>query len=122
MTLRTFQFRTGGGYAVTGSSTAVPGAFEATFDEDWKHLTLLTAIPEVIAGMGMAECGLRPNLETDISATGCATWKPVAECGQDYDLLALDGTGLRFGRRPVDNDMCSPDNRPSELLPAVVLR
>jgi hypothetical protein len=122
MTQRTFQFRTGGGYAVTGPSAKVPGAFEATFNEDWKHVTLLTTNPEVIAGMGMAGCGLRPNLETDISATGCAAWKPVADCGQDHDLLALDETGLRFGRRPADNDTCSPEKRPTELLPAVVLR
>ncbi len=122
MTQRTFQFRTGGGYVITGPSAAVPGAYEATFDEDWKHVTLLTTIPEVIAGMGMAECGLTPNLETDISVTGCAAWRPVAECGQDHDLLALDGTGLRFGQRPADNDMCTPDKRPTALLDPVVPR
>jgi hypothetical protein len=122
MTQRTFQFRTGGGYAITGPSKAVPGAYEATFDEDWKHVTLLTTIPEVIAGMGMAACGLTPNLETDISATGCAAWRPVAECGQDHDLLALDGTGLRFGQRPADNDMCTQDKRPTALLDPVVPR
>lgn len=121
MTQRTFQFRTGGDYKITGFSTTVPGAFEVTFDENLEHVTLLTAIPEVIAGMGMAECGLQPNIESDISATGCAAWKPVAQCG-DFDLLALDGTGLRFGRRPADNDMCSPEKRPSELLPVVVPR
>ncbi len=120
MTQRTIQFRTGGGYAITGPSATVPGAYEATFDEDWKHVTLLTAIPEVIAGMGLAACDLSPNLETDISASGCAAWPPVAQCGQDHDLLALEGDGLRFGQRPADNDMCTPDKRPTALLPAVV--
>ncbi len=122
MTQRTFQFRTGGAYAVTGPSAMVEGAYEATFDEDWKHVTLLTAIPEVIAGMGMADCGLTPNLEMDISAAGCAAWRPVMECGQDHDLLALDAAGLHFGQRPADNDLCTPDRRPTALLPPVVAR
>lgn len=122
MTQRTFRFRTGGGYRIVGPSAAVPGAFEVDFDEDWKHVTLLTAIPEVIAAMGMAECGLAPNLETDISAAGCAAWRPVAECGTDHDLLALDAGGLRFGQRPANNDMCTPDKRPTALLSPVVPR
>jgi hypothetical protein len=122
MTERTFQFRTGGGYRITGPSAAVPGAFEATFDEDWKRLTLLTDMPEVIAGMGMAGCALTVNLEADISVTGCAAWAPVAVCGQDHDLLAMDAGGLYFGQRPADNDMCSPDQRPTALLMPVVAR
>ncbi len=119
MTMRTFQFRTGGGYQITGPST-VPGAFEATFDEDWKHLTQLTTIPEVVAGMGLASCNLTPNLEADISATGCAAWPSVADCGQDFDLLAMDAKGVYFGVRPDDNDMCTPEGRPTALLMPVV--
>lgn len=119
MTQRTFRFRTGGPYQVTGPSTAVAGAHEATFHEDWKHLTLLTTIPEVVAGMGMADCGLTANLETDISVTGCAAWRPVADCGLDHDLLAMDAAGLYFGQRPADNDMCTPDRRPTALLAPV---
>jgi hypothetical protein len=122
MTIRTFQFRTGGAYRVGDPSTLVDGAHEVAFDEDWKHLTLLTDVPEIVATMGMADCGLTPNLETDISVTGCAAWKPVAECGADHDLLALSDEGLHFGQRPADNDMCTPDKRPTALLPAVVAR
>jgi hypothetical protein len=72
--------------------------------------------------MGLAACGLPVNLEADISVTGCAAWKPVAVCGEDHDLLALDDTGLRFGVRPRDNDMCTADRTPAALLPAVVRR
>jgi hypothetical protein len=122
MTMRTFQFRTGGAYRVVGPSPAVEGAFHTVFDEDWKHVTLLTAVPEIVAGMGMADCGLTLNLETDISETGCAAWAPVAVCGEDHDLLALTDEGLHFGVRPADNDMCTADKVPTALLPAVVLR
>lgn len=120
MTQRTFQFRTGGAYHVGDPSTDVPGAFRTVFDEDWKHLTLLTPVPEIAAAMGMADCGLTVNLEADISRAGCAAWAPVAACGEDHDLLALSPEGLHFGQRPADNDMCSADKTPTALLPAVV--
>ena len=122
LTMRTFQFRTGGAYRVLEPAPAVEGAFHTVFDEDWKHVTLLTDVPEVIAGMGMAECGLTVNLETDISERGCAAWRPVAVCGEDHDVLALSAEGLHFGVRPADNDMCRADKLPTALLPAVVKR
>jgi hypothetical protein len=122
MTLRTFQFRTGGGYRVGEPSEAVPGAWHTIFAEDWKHLTLLTSDPAIATAMGMGDCGLTVNLEADISDTGCAAWAPVAVCGEDHDLLALTDAGLQFGVRPADNDMCSADKTPAALLPAVVAR
>ena len=122
MTMRTFQFRTGGAYRVGEASQIVEGAYNTVFDEDWKHVTLLTDVPEIVAGMGMADCGLTVNLETDISGSGCAAWQPVAVCGEDHDLLALSNEGLHFGQRPADNDMCTADKRPTALLPAVVAR
>jgi hypothetical protein len=122
MTQRTFQFRTGGAYRVGEPAAAVPGAFATVFDEDWKRVTLLTDVPQIVQAMGMAGCGLTVNLEADISTTGCAGWKPVAACGQDHDLLALSAEGLHFGVRPADNDMCTPDKTPTALLPAVVAR
>ncbi|QPH53246.1 hypothetical protein [Pontivivens ytuae] len=120
MTQRTLRFRTGGAYTVTAPSEAVPGAYEAVFGEDWKHVTVLTDDPGILQATGLAACDLPFNLEADISAEGCAAWKPVAVCGEDHDLLALSEEGLHFGVRPADNDMCTADRRPTELLPAVV--
>jgi hypothetical protein len=122
MAQRTFLFRTGGSYALGESSDVVTGAFNTVFREDWKHVTLLTADAGIVQAFGMADCGLQPNLETDISATGCAAWRPVAVCGEDHDLFAMDDTGLRFGVRPADNDMCSAEKTPTALLPAVTKR
>lgn len=119
MTMRTFQFRTGGPFEIGEPSAVVAGAFNGIFHEDWKHVTVLTDNPDIVAAMGMAECNLTYNLETDISQTGCAAWRPVAECGEDHDLFAMDAAGVYFGQRPADNDMCSPDRRPTALLPAV---
>lgn len=119
MTIRTFQFRTGGPFEIGAASDAVHGAFNGVFHERWKHVTLLTDNEEIVAGMGMADCELSYNLETDISESGCAGWRPVEICGEDHDLFALDETGLYFGVRPDDNDMCTPDKRPTDLLPVV---
>lgn len=122
MQQRTFVFRTEGPYRIGEPSAAVPGAFEAVFGEEVKVVTLLADDAAVVAAFGFASCGLQAGEETDISATGCAAWKPVAECGEDHDLLALDAAGLYFGVRPADNDMCTPDRRPTALLPPVVAR
>jgi hypothetical protein len=122
MTQRTFRFRTGGACRVVAPSDTVPGAWHTVFDEDWKHLTLLTPVPAIAAAMGMADCGLTVNLEADISVSGCAAWRPVALCGADHDLPAPTDAGLRFGLRPADNDMCTADKVPTALLPAVVAR
>ena len=103
-------------------SDAVPGAWHTVFDEEWKHLTLLTPVPQIAAAMGMADCGLTVNLEADISETGCAGWRPVAVCGEDHDLLALSDAGLHFGVRPADNDLCTADKLPAAFLAAVIAR
>lgn len=115
-----FEFRTHGRYTVQAASKAVPGAFEALFTEDAKYVTLKTTDAKLAAAFGLAGCGLSPGVERDISVTGCANWKPVAQCAEDHDLLALDTRGgLYFGVRPRDNDMCTADKRPTALLPAV---
>lgn len=117
---KTFRFRTEGTFDVGKPSTTVPGAFETVFHEDVKHVTLLMTDPKLIAAFGFAGCGLKPGVEVDVSSTGCAGWKPVAVCGEDHDLLAIDAAGLYFGVRPADNDMCTPDKRPTALLQPVV--
>jgi hypothetical protein len=117
---RTFQFRTEGPYQVGKASSAVPGAFEATFYEDVKFVTLLTSDAAILNAFGFAHCGLKLNVEVDISRTGCAGWKPVSECREDHDLLATSAAGLHFGVRPRDNNMCTADRRPTALLQPVV--
>jgi hypothetical protein len=117
---RTFQFRTEGPYRIGAASASVPGAFEAVFYEEVKYVTLLSADPAIVSAFGFAGCGLSLNVEIDISKSGCAGWKPVSECREDHDLLAVSAAGLQFGVRPRDNDMCSPDRRPTALLQPVV--
>ena len=118
---RVFRFRTHGSYEVLRPSEMVPEAYDAVFFEDAKYLTVEADDPALVEAFGLAQCGLTVGVEADISQMGCAGWLPVAECNEDHDLLALteDG-GVRFGVRPADNDMCTPDKRPTMLTPAVV--
>jgi hypothetical protein len=118
MTMRTFQFRTGGDYRVGAPGPA--GSYATDFDEDWKHLTVYTTDPGLQKAFGVDQCALTPNLEADISDTGCAAWRAVAVCGTDHDLLKVDGDAMYFGVRPADNDMCTPDKRPTALLPPIM--
>ena len=120
MRMRTFQFLTEGPYSVGEPSAAVPGAYEGDFGEEVKRVRLLMEDPQLIAAFGMADCGLVPGEAVDISGTGCASRKPVAECGTDHDILAMDEAGIYFGERPEDNDMCTPERRPAALLMPVV--
>lgn len=121
MAMPTFRFRTEGPFEVGAESQSIPGAYEAIFYEDAKFVTLLTTDAGLVQAFGFADCGLQTGVEVDISVTGCAAWMPVSVCREDHDLLAMDATGLFFGVRPADNDMCTADRRPTALLPAVVL-
>ena len=118
---KVFTFRTDGAYRVGERSSDVPNAFRTVFDEKRKFLTFYPNDPALAAQFGMGECGLTPGVEKDISQAGCAVWKPVAECGEDHDLFAIDEEDrLYFGVRPADNDMCTPDRTPTALLAPVV--
>ena len=115
-----FQFRTHGSYVITEPSSELKNVYNAEFGEDKKYVTLKTDNPQLIEAFGFSTCGLTPFVEADISVSGCALWKPVSICPVDYDLLSLDKNGLLyFGERPADNDMCSPEKRPTSLTPAV---
>lgn len=120
MELPVFRFRTFGTYEVLEASTVVPNAYNTLFREEKKFLTLLTDNPDLIQAFGFVPCGLDKGIERDISATGCSGWAAVADCNEDHDLLALDENGLLyFGERPADNNMCTPDRRPTVLTPPV---
>lgn len=122
MKAKTFVFRTGGKYRVGEASPHAAGAYETVFGEEWKKLTSHLADPALVEAFGLAGCGLAAGVEKDISLDGCANWKPVAQCGEDHDLLAMRDGMLHFGVRPADNDMCTADKRPTALLGPVVKR
>lgn len=113
-----------GPYAVTGPST-VAGASEGTFR--FTRKTLRAHGPAAAGFLSSAQgCGraFAADVDVDITAEGCAGLgqRPVAACGQDYDLVSLEGDSLRFGQRPADNDLCTPAQRPTALSPLAMQR
>lgn len=113
-----------GPYEISGPSS-VAGASEGTF-----RFTRKTLRAHGAAAAGFLSspqgCGRAFAADTDVDITteGCAGLgqRPVSACGQDHDLVALDGDSLRFGQRPSDNDMCTPARRPTALSPLAMQR
>ncbi|MFO0609983.1 MAG: hypothetical protein U0324_42890 [Polyangiales bacterium] len=113
-----------GPYEVTGPS-AVAGAHEGTFRFTRKTLRAHGAAAAGFLSSAQG-CGrpVAPDADVDISAEGCAGLgqRPVSACGQDYDLVSVEGDSLRFGQRPADNDLCTPAHRPAALSPLAMQR
>lgn len=117
-----------GPYALTAPSETVEGAWEADFRFDEKTMT--PHVDGMVQTLSSIEgCGDGPfalDEATSVLGAGCAPFGqyPGESCSQDYDLVLLsaDGQQLRFGNRPADNNMCTPDRRPSEPSPVVLTR
>ena len=121
MKMQVFQFRTFGTYKVEEKSSKVTNAYNALFLEEKKFVTLKTTDENLIKAFGFAPCNMTKDVEQDISKKGCSGWKSVADCPGDNDLLSLDKEGkLYSGNSPADNDMCSPEKRPTSLTSAVI--
>jgi hypothetical protein len=121
MKMQVFHFRTLGTYKIQDKSNKISNTYHALFFEEKKFLTLKTKDENLIKAFGFTPCNMITDIEQDVSISGCSAWKSVKECPGDYDLLSLDSEGkLYFGNRPQDNDMCSPEKRPTSLTPPVI--
>lgn len=109
---------------VARPSSNVPGAIE--FDATWTGRTMRAdseaSVPLLNSGCGKPPWSLGQT--QDIFATGCAAagFRPSAECVRDFDLLRVSGSTLSLGQRPADNNMCTPDRRPTALSPSVWMK
>lgn len=105
-----------GPYTLGEPSESVPKAREGEFGFASKAVT-----PHNDAAVGFLQqaCGREDfsvGQASDLGA-GCAGLGayPIAQCPSDHDLVFLSGDKLQFGQRPMDNNMCSPDKRPTAL-------
>ena len=113
-----------GRYRITGPSSLVPGAHEATFGFSSKRLTLYGDGPLAQANGGA--CGARAwtrGREEDVSSTGCLWVVPVSACREEFDLVKVDGGRLLLGERPAaGNDLCRIDRRARALRSLSLVR
>ncbi|MFZ9888617.1 MAG: hypothetical protein ACO3JL_14050 [Myxococcota bacterium] len=105
-----------GPYELGGASSVAPGAREGKFGFAKKTVT-----PHMDAAVGVINgaCGATTAAvgeAFDLSA-GCAGLGayPIQDCGSDYDIVMLSGDTLHFGSRPADNNMCTPEKRPTKF-------
>lgn len=110
-----------GPYALERPSDAVAGAWEARFGFDSKTIRPeVDGLRDFLNSLeGCGEADFETGVAQDVFASGCAGFGqyPASACPADYDLVRLDGDTLQFGARPADNDMCTPDKRPTTLSP-----
>lgn len=108
-----------GPYEIGQPSETVEGAHEAVFGFSDKTLTPhVQPLAEMLTGMGQCGEGAWAAGQTkSVYETGCAGLgqRPKSACSADHDLVKVEGDTLRFGKRPADNDMCSPERRPTAL-------
>ena len=113
-----------GPYEIGAVSPTVAGAREAVFHFDRKTIT--PAIQPLADALNGMDCGggFAVGAPRDIYDHGCAGFGqyPRAACSADYDVVWREGDQLRFGARPADNNMCTPDHRPTALSPLVLHR
>ena len=112
-----------GPYLLESPSVAVAGAWEGRFGFDAR-----TVRPEV-DGLrdflrGLEGCGdgaFETGVASDTLAVGCPGLGqyPAADCGEEFDIVRLEGDTLTFGARPADNNMCTAALRPTALSPVV---
>lgn len=104
-----------GPYTLGAASATVAGATEGTFG----FTTIVwTAHQEFMAetfnNSGCGAGGWVVGEAQDVTATGCiGVAHPVAECPEEYDVVALAGDDLFFGERVTD--MCKLEGRPAAL-------
>ena len=105
-----------GPYKVTGASPKVSGADEAQFD--FQKITF-TPFADFFTGMldqaGAGAGNWKVGQGQDVSNTGALFFAPVSKPPREYDLLKRDGDTLRFGERPADQNMGTPELRPTAV-------
>ena len=105
-----------GHYEVVGNSPTAEGAVETNFG--FEKITFTPFMDFFVPMLNNANSGNGNWVvgeSQDVSSTGALFFAPVSQYPKEYDLLKLDGSNLYFGKRPADNNMGSPERRPTEV-------
>ncbi|WP_164008721.1 hypothetical protein [Pyxidicoccus trucidator] len=117
-----FTARLLGPYTLERDSEKVAGATEGNFSFGERYLTAhIQPLADAFAQSGCGTGTWTVGAEQSVPAA-CLSFKALAGCSTDHDLVKVDGNQLFFGQRPADNDMCAPDKRPLALAPLPVIK
>ena len=105
-----------GSYELGDSSTVAEGAREGTFGFREKTVTphMEGAIGVINGACGVTETVVGTPLDLSAGCAGLGAY-PIAECGADNDIVMVKDDVLYFGARPADNNMCTPEKRPTSF-------
>lgn len=95
--------------------SAGPDARE--LDVLYDRLTATALVDDLAVAFTQAGCGAADVVvgeEIDISDTGCFTFKSIADCPADYDIMAIDADDRYYNGVRTAN-MCVTTGRPTEL-------
>ncbi len=114
-----------GPYEVGEPRADLPGVHDARFAFTRKTITPhVQPLADALSSMGCGAAPWQVDQAEDVFEGGCAGFGqyPRSRCEADHDLVKLDGDRLQFGARPADNDLCTPDKRPTALNPLIFQR
>jgi hypothetical protein len=112
-----------GTYKLVGESKTVDGATNINFTP-----VQITMKPDSMAFVDIfmkSKCGDGMwGLDTlqDVSKTGCLSFRSIADCPVEYDIVKVQGDSLQLGVRSADGDLCSEGKRPQELSLSALIR
>ena len=105
-----------GPYELGKASSVAEGAREGTFSFASKTVTghMDAALGVINGACGVTDTAVDTPLDLAGGCAGLGAY-PIAECAADNDIVMVKDNNLHFGARPADNNMCSPDKRPTSF-------
>ena len=105
-----------GPYELGEASSVAEGAREGTFSFASKTVTghMDAALGVINGACGVTDTAVDAPLDLAGGCAGLGAY-PIAECAADNDIVMVKDNNLHFGARPADNNMCSPDKRPTSF-------
>ena len=105
-----------GPYELGEASSVAEGAREGTFSFASKTVTghMDDALGVINGACGVTDTAVDTPLDLAGGCAGLGAY-PIAECAADNDIVMVKDNNLHFGARPADNNMCSPDKRPTSF-------
>ena len=105
-----------GPYELGEASSVAEGAREGTFSFTSKTVTghMDAALGVINGACGVTDTAVDTPLDLAGGCAGLGAY-PIAECAADNDIVMVKDNNLHFGARPADNNMCSPDKRPTSF-------
>ena len=110
--------------AESGALVPSAGPEVRELDVIYERLSATARVEDLAVAFEQAGCGggdVVVGEAVDITDTGCFTFKSLADCPADYDIMKIDAEDKFYNGVRTAN-MCVPTGRPTELNSFAFLR